>query len=1044
MNKLYLGSPEELEIQLAREVVASKRNNPFYSVVVVVENNLTGIYLRRALAERSGSHSRVRFLTLDDLASELARCSDQASLYRALPFYGEEWLSSLIALEAGAENYYGPVAESLGFSRALLQFFLELEESDLEAVPAAPGAEPERISGLQVLYDRYRRATAPYMRRQNRYKLALQALPQIKNFKLILYGLYFLSPLEKKLVCSLIEKRGLETSAYWSAAARRFGSQDDLLNWYEGCGLLQSSLNGGRKITGFYSNLKLLQRDLFEPRADFRLGRSEDDSLVFISAPDELQEIREITREIIRLARSGTKFREIAVMVPNSDYAYGCAALFDQTEIPYYNSAGIPLARSRPGRSILLFLDLADSDYPRRQVLDLIAYAPFKFLLQKNGEKPVSPAFWEHLALQAGVIKGKRQWINLLENYRLRLIKRGAEEEPAEEEIRQESIINLETLIGAVKMLISASDQARSARSWSEFTATMETLLRYLLETSIESDLIAATLKQLSYLENIGGHFTFKAARTALQDVLQTGALPGGRFQRSGVSILDFRTAGSLQFDYLFLPGLSESALPGPLLPDPLIPETERRKMEGALPLHSRKIFKDKFYFTMALNAARKRAVLSWPRFSVLGGRESFPSPYIYQCGVPFLGKRIRLGRLDSLPGLKVIGSASTAAGPDQAISAEEYDQICTALLSGRSEIETYLKSIDSELERLILADSTRWLSRLTPHQGIFTAGSGAIGLIASFFGHEDKPVAVTALEEYALCPFYYYLKNLLGLSVTEEPAELFALPPHQRGWLIHNILELFYRQAASENLLPAYRYPEQCRRLLGELCGAYLDNLDQGAEAAFYPLIWQQQKRDLEEVVSAFLEWEIENDQTGLLPKCFEKRFGYPDISVPLKICAKDTRELFLKGRIDRIDQDENKVRIIDYKTGRKKGKENSFMGGTALQLPVYLLAAGRVFNRPVSSDDTAFYYFLSAKGAEPVVFNAECWPEKEMALVRIVGVISDGITSGRFFPSPGRNAESCRYCGYKTICGPDTARMINFIKRTDPDLQHFNTLAE
>ena len=87
MRKVYLGYPQELEKKLYDDIVAAKCDDIFYPVVVVVPSNLSGVYLRRSLARCGGSHCRVRFLTLADLAAELAAESPDYALRKACLLY---------------------------------------------------------------------------------------------------------------------------------------------------------------------------------------------------------------------------------------------------------------------------------------------------------------------------------------------------------------------------------------------------------------------------------------------------------------------------------------------------------------------------------------------------------------------------------------------------------------------------------------------------------------------------------------------------------------------------------------------------------------------------------------------------------------------------------------------------------------------------------------------------------------------------------------------------------------------------------------------
>ena len=232
MSNVYLGTVQQLEKQLASCIAAVKKGDPFAPVVVLVESNLVGVYLRRSLACRMGSHCSVRFVTLSDLMSLLLRAQGVIG-GEALPPFGEEWAAVLTAREAGA-GYFAPVAEQPGFAWALLETFRKLAEAGLTQI--SPGAaETAARQELQRLYVRYGERTKDFLTRPKALALARQALPTVQPFHLYIYGGYRFTPLELTLLQDLITC--LSPSVFLSEAALRFARSKQLLEFYTGCGL---------------------------------------------------------------------------------------------------------------------------------------------------------------------------------------------------------------------------------------------------------------------------------------------------------------------------------------------------------------------------------------------------------------------------------------------------------------------------------------------------------------------------------------------------------------------------------------------------------------------------------------------------------------------------------------------------------------------------------------------------------------------------------------------------------------------------------------
>ena len=151
------------------------------------------------------------------------------------------------------------------------------------------------------------------------------------------------------------------------------------------------------------------------------------------------------------------------------------------------------------------------------------------------------------------------------------------------------------------------------------------------------------------------------------------------------------------------------------------------------------------------------------------------------------------------------------------------------------------------------------------------------------------------------------------------------------------------------------------------------------------------------------------------------------------------------LRGRIDRIDisADKTRARIVDYKTGRPV--RGIFAGGEALQLPLYLFAAKRLW--PGFDWVAAGYTYVNSASAHSShkgkgyvqVFSSEAWAEQLVTLKEIVRTLVHGMQEGLFFAAP----LSCGECPFPLICGRNT-RAVYERKKEDPRVQPFLRLKE
>jgi len=122
------------------------------------------------------------------------------------------------------------------------------------------------------------------------------------------------------------------------------------------------------------------------------------------------------------------------------------------------------------------------------------------------------------------------------------------------------------------------------------------------------------------------------------------------------------------------------------------------------------------------------------------------------------------------------------------------------------------------------------------------------------------------------------------------------------------------------------------------------------------------------------------------------------------IKIKA-DKEYYTVRGAIDRVDKINNKVKIIDYKTGRPKKK---LTAEDKEQLLIYQLAIQDLFKYEV--DCLSFYYLDNNSEIEFLGTDKEL----EKIKVKIISNIRE-IRKGEFLPKPG---PLCAFCDFREIC--------------------------
>jgi RecB family exonuclease len=186
---------------------------------------------------------------------------------------------------------------------------------------------------------------------------------------------------------------------------------------------------------------------------------------------------------------------------------------------------------------------------------------------------------------------------------------------------------------------------------------------------------------------------------------------------------------------------------------------------------------------------------------------------------------------------------------------------------------------------------------------------------------------------------------------------------------------------------------------------------------------------------LTAFLDYDSDfRAETGAVPADFE-----------LRVPATPGATVNLTGFVDRIDRspDGSAAFVIDYKTGRADDELNAadtFMGGTKLQLPVYVLAAAG------ATRIEALYWFISRRGEFKRVTYHEN-PVNRQRFERTLQAILDGVRAGSFPAVPGPEKEyygsfdNCHYCAFDRLC--TRRRMYEFQeKQADVGLNAWRTV--
>src|ERR687894_426575 len=469
-----------------------------------------------------------------------------------------------------------------------------------------------------------------------------------------------------------------------------------------------------------------------------------------------------------------------------------------------------------------------------------------------------------------------------------------------------------------------------------------------------------------------------------------------GQPSASAVPVMTMRAARGLEFDHVFVLGLSATAMPGPYRPRAGdVPDELRRSPRPDHEAQMRRLLH------LAMTRARRTLVLAWPQE---GQR---PSPFYEEARAAVdveeevfeeelfgpaegLHSTFRLMRDELLDTVARVGGRlgemrlDTYLDVDQAM-ARYLELIKVAALIERARegqpLEAALPEVNEILAQCATAEQREifqesgldgWLRDAGREPGAQPAGSGngADASLDPFIPRRGRGLMLSAsdLDTYRICPLKYKFARVF--RIPQEPTI------HQRfGIAVHQVLERFHAAGGG----PLSRLKE-----LFEISWR---------RSGFGGSDDEQQFR--ERAVEALERYWRLDRESDAEPVWFERSFAF-------KLGPH-----LLRGRVDRVDRHpDGSYELIDYKTGKAKTAEEL---SEDVQLSLYQMGARESWRLETSAQ--SYFYVLTGEKV-PVEHS-----EEELERVKeTVAEIAGGILKQRFEPTP--SPDICRFCDYRIIC--------------------------
>jgi RecB family exonuclease len=314
----------------------------------------------------------------------------------------------------------------------------------------------------------------------------------------------------------------------------------------------------------------------------------------------------------------------------------------------------------------------------------------------------------------------------------------------------------------------------------------------------------------------------------------------------------------------------------------------------------------------------------------------------------------------------------------------------------------------------------------------------------------QAKKLSASALNTYIKCPMQYYFSDILQLKAPQD--DQVGFDPAGRGTLMHECFELFVKEAKKQgdflkkSKSELYKIMKQCS--IDAYRSEKIQN-EMGEENIYHKIDIEIFQKGLDNIESKnkgelakFVDYFCENGFEGFVHSNPEELFMLDTDFKPIdlneldpnkeedreKIKKIDAQKRFIKGFIDRLDNLENGVNIIDYKSSLNSKNIKDFKKESLkdFQLGIYLLYVTQKYpdkqnyNAHLLSfkekDCVNGRYYNDTKIAIPNK-KIEFDEEYKAVLIQKIKDISKSIEDGNLaFNS--EDEKNCEWCNYRHIC--------------------------
>jgi ATP-dependent helicase/DNAse subunit B len=770
-----------------------------------------------------------------------------------------------------------------------------------------------------------------------------------------------------------------------------------------------------------------------------------------ISAPDRAAEVRAVAREIKRLViEKRVALADITVVCRTlSTYAHCLERIFDECAIPLALDNQLQLGENPCVIALLQLLNLEANNFQRRAVIDSLRSSYFDFKQFDLNDTNID--LLDKLSLDTHVAQGRAQWLEAIESPA-----RVQSDEPASVaaiDLRLRSGLGekLNKFFNAVTF--SATDSKRNfARRIQELIVNLQVEENLKKGETITTD-VPALQKFLELLQMLAkadelaidglsqsmvAEVSWETFMGELRRATASTSLARPKALKSSVLIQEAHNLRPRPYRAIFVIGLIEGEFPKKnteTLPYTLAEREMLRKAGIDLAETTNDAGADLTQFHKALTRVAEGLYLSYARTDFAGG-ELLKSYLLDEVRAVAPVEVLRIAQVETPGATQMCDAASLEELALMTARAMRERNLDAAAVNGPTSsriprAQTNLPEIGTlqgtilESSSLLTAQLKSWATtcraaavetrRLQGHErgnfGGFIVDEKLAAAIQQRFG-EDYLWSASKINDYGLCPFRFFARNVLKLSERREPAE--SLAADRLGIAYHNILERAYRALKEQGIELRENSLDQATAIIEQVSETVLGEMLEKREIR-QSALWEFEKSEIKKSVTNLFRAELEwNAETSAMPVAFEQKFGMA--GKPPLVLASLSGKIKIRGQIDRIDERDGELTVIDYKTARTPVSARDAESGRNLQLPIYLMAADRVMmrNKPVAA---GYYLHITSckKGSQ--------FPSRNLSLDDLTAqaerYIDDYVSRARRAEFPIQpNQNRCPPCEFETMC--------------------------